>query len=811
MKLAFGLLLLSLSLELCAYEPVTHSRMSGEALQRSTLATPAYLARFGLKATNTGDGNAKYPDSNGQARTIQELVEFGADWEDSRGALQATRHFYNPVDGSKLLPLIGETSPDWALEDRGLKDGQAYSYRLMRRNFFKALTEPAKVDRDIVWGLTFQTLGHLMHHIQDMAQPQHVRGDAHCDAPYPCLVPGALFGLHSPSIYEKRVLTNPVAFGNYPAVYSAADTATFNTPRKFWHTNPPGGQASGKGIAEFTNRNFISAGTNFDKPNLFPGPKLLALYREERPIAELCAEPGAGCTTLGLSGLVTFWGNRVDDSYTGETVINPRMTTLSVFDKYLEKAGKAQAFSYNRFNADAAAALLVPRAVGYSAGMINYFFRGEIDLVPDPINAGNVVLKNLGPEDMKGTFTLYYDAVDGNRYPVAGDAPGKTWTARTIAANGQLDNISFIPPANPAPEKTGEYMLVFNGDMGEEKAENGSFGAVAAVKIKTGGVLLITSLLPDQSGLRIHRSKDLGETWELGGPYFGSPNITAIGPETVLSSGALSTDSGMTWQGLPSTPYAQLLRSTAASRGGTNLLGTFLDGGALGEVKVAFSADNGANWSAGQTIPGLAYQVSQPTAMGSNRFVVKSFYLFGFSCFSYCEYSFAARLYTSADGGATWSAINEADAENMGKIIYLGKNRLVAGVLVPDKNGIDALIANRYVRLGSGNYRPEIVRSLDGGRTWEATGFPAEMAHYGEPYWNTLWYLVSAGNGTILAYFHNTAGNPYVPRHYFYKSTDNGATWALAGELPYGTVDPGLYGMAFVPGRSLGAEVSGQP
>ena len=138
----------------------------------------------------------------------------------------------------------------------------------MRRNFFKALTEPAKVDRDAAWGLTFQTLGHVMHHLQDMAQPQHVRGDAHCDAPYPCLVPGSLFGFYSPSIYEKRVQTNLPEFGNYPAVYSAVDTATFNTPRKFWHTNPPGGQASGKGIAEFTNRNFISAGTNFDKPNL---------------------------------------------------------------------------------------------------------------------------------------------------------------------------------------------------------------------------------------------------------------------------------------------------------------------------------------------------------------------------------------------------------------------------------------------------------------------------------------------------------------------------------------------------------------
>src|SRR4029078_9331803 len=32
------------------------------------------------------------------------------------------------------------------------------------------------------------------------------------------------------------------------------------------------------------------------------------------------------------------------------------------------------------FNYDAAAAILIPRAVGYSAGMINYFFRGQLEL-----------------------------------------------------------------------------------------------------------------------------------------------------------------------------------------------------------------------------------------------------------------------------------------------------------------------------------------------------------------------------------------------------------------------------------------------
>ena len=41
-------------------------------------------------------------------------------------------------------------------------------------------------------------------------------------------------------------------------------------------------------------------------------------------------------------------------------------------------------YSLNRLNYDAMASLLVPRAVAYSAGLINFFFRGRIDIeLPD--------------------------------------------------------------------------------------------------------------------------------------------------------------------------------------------------------------------------------------------------------------------------------------------------------------------------------------------------------------------------------------------------------------------------------------------
>ncbi len=474
---------LILSLHFCsgstwAYEPITHSLLSVEALNRSVLVTSSTKLRsYGLKPGIAASGD-RFPNSEAEAKmTIEALVSFGADWEDSRSIFQATRHFYNPVDGSKLLPSIGATSPDWALEDNGLKDGQLFSYRLMRRNMLRALTEERKTERDISWGMAFQTLGHVMHHIQDMAQPQHVRGDAHCDASYPCLVPGALFGFYGPSVYERRVEKSMPPYGNYPTVYSNNNSTIFTSARKFWATNPPGGQSSGKGIAEFTNRSFISAGSNFDKPNLFPSPRLNAELREEKSILELCLEPGAACSSQGLVGIVTFFGNQIEDSYIGENIVNTRMTTLSIFDKHLEKYGKAQLFSYNRFNADAAARILVPRAIGYSSGLVNYFFRGEVGLQKSASNG--FLIRNNSPEEMRGVFELYYDDINDNRYRVS----NASWTL-TIPSGGTSAPVTFDAPLSPVPKRKHQYMLVFVGAMGEEVPQTGFVGAVGASLVR---------------------------------------------------------------------------------------------------------------------------------------------------------------------------------------------------------------------------------------------------------------------------------------------------------------------------------------
>jgi len=94
-----------------------------------------------------------------------------------------------------------------------------------------------------------------------------------------------------------------------------------------------------------------------------------------------------------------FYPNQWMDPLTGENVENPRASTESIFDEDLNipityDAGASQftsnrLFSLNYLNFDQAYEYLIPKAVAYSAGLLNYFFRGsmKIELPADGVYA----------------------------------------------------------------------------------------------------------------------------------------------------------------------------------------------------------------------------------------------------------------------------------------------------------------------------------------------------------------------------------------------------------------------------------------
>ena len=365
---------------LYAYDPLTHQKMSEYAVNASALTTDSkILDNLGLPPLSA---NKTYPNSQffSKQRAIVDLFRDGAEFEDS--LFRPANHFFDPLTGKGLA--IGTPSPDWAIDGTGDSSTIKFSYKAAREYLWQATANPLNnyAYRQKQFGLMFETLGHVIHHIQDMAQPQHVRNDTHCD-----VIPCYLLGIHNPSLYElvtkddekKSYLT----YIGYDPVYSSADTATFNAPRKFWTTTV--NSNSGMGIAEYTNRGFVSAGTNFDTL-AYTQPALSSASAVPTDIATLCAEEvaaGYAACPAGLSGNMTMYSSTVTDSYrSAGTQVNPRTSTRSIYDQYLIDAGKGPVFSLNRFTFHAAQKLLIPHAVGYSAGLINTFFRDSISGSP---------------------------------------------------------------------------------------------------------------------------------------------------------------------------------------------------------------------------------------------------------------------------------------------------------------------------------------------------------------------------------------------------------------------------------------------
>ncbi len=261
-----------------AYEQATHAEVfTRAAVSQSIVQTdPTVLRNLGL---DKGVADV-FPNSEGRSRTIQELFEDGSRFEDSVfPTIRPFRHFYNPLNSQGLSTLIlpiQTSSPDWALAVPDTMPGQEFSYWNARQYLFDALTKPSKTERRNAFGRSFQALGQVMHHLQDMGQPQHVRNDIHCDN-LACV----FIGGYASSLYENWTNQNrgslPTDFSSIGYdITSPAFTSTFNSPRRFWNTEPPGPNSpvTGKGIAEFTNRNFVSAGTIFfsDATGFHPNP-----------------------------------------------------------------------------------------------------------------------------------------------------------------------------------------------------------------------------------------------------------------------------------------------------------------------------------------------------------------------------------------------------------------------------------------------------------------------------------------------------------------------------------------------------------
>lgn len=251
-------------------------------------------------------------------------------------------HFYDPTTGLGLFN--GKSSLQWAKDDSNNEWGWGWA----RHSYYSALTSTQTTDRSTWFAHLFRGLGQIMHLVQDKSVPAHVRNDAHF--PY----------LNSQRDMYERYTRDNFEQLNYSG-YSPVELSIFNNLDKFWING-------GKGLAEYTNRNFLSRDTNIDD----------ARYALPAPIGDWITTETVG----GSQYTVKYLQGYATDSYrsSASTPIS-RLSAYSYMDFEMNKYGNTQrVYSLNDKIHKEYADLLVPRAVGYSAGFLNYFFRGTIGI-----------------------------------------------------------------------------------------------------------------------------------------------------------------------------------------------------------------------------------------------------------------------------------------------------------------------------------------------------------------------------------------------------------------------------------------------
>ena len=467
---------------------VTHRDLSQISAEHSIIGAQInYLQKIGY-----ADGLNSMLTWSGTTLEVYKWIRGGAQSEDAGSNLEAIKgvarfnnHFHNPQKPWESAGLndiqTGESALLWAQDEEKQSTvvGGDWSWSHIRGFYLLALTSATEQERQAYFAQLFRGLGQQMHLIQDMAVPYHVRNDAHpLDAK---LGKDPQFGSGYFETWAKEnsgLINGFAANPQYPAVSFSASpyglapiTQLFDTT-KYLVTPPSNGLDIG--LAEYTNENYFSDDTIFaaetytvDDKHYSPFPKQsstnLQFYIDKGILGPNGIMPE---TIIGEDGVpdISFWIKKDKEGEIIKHFVKPTYLTDDVYDVFggLSHTYMRTFYLDEQCHADYAS-YLVPRAVGYSAGLINYFFRGQIDLEQDANDPSKYVINNNSDEDIHGTFSLYYDDKSGNRKL---NKQSLTYGLATISAHDKSSPVTFDDKDDA--KEPGTYTLVFQGTMGGE-------------------------------------------------------------------------------------------------------------------------------------------------------------------------------------------------------------------------------------------------------------------------------------------------------------------------------------------------------
>jgi hypothetical protein len=374
-------------------------------------------------------------------------------------------HFYDPINNRRFtytatplvqcptfLPESGGfcyKSVDWAM---GTVDAfnslapdpnrhQHFSWADARNNFFLALVaerdanasgvrEAAEREADAEerlfrWASTFRALGDVMHLLQDAAQPQHTRNDRHDPDVAPPDQQGfepftnaRLIGVAAASgtatlsggqVYVRGLSGNPIVepfLSPLPDI-NGYPVPAFATALRFFTTRAPGdgpdvSPDSRIGIADYSNKGFFTRGTTPGSNTALPG---VFAYNEPDPTLTGFSPQTSNCALLpGLRGRdikCTTYSHTVPDplqpARSDVTTAQP-LVADGMWKGFL---GSTNQYTLTPQVYQVTGNLTVPRAIAYSAGIVNYFFRGKLSVTAPPDKV--VAVLNQGAQHTMNT------------------------------------------------------------------------------------------------------------------------------------------------------------------------------------------------------------------------------------------------------------------------------------------------------------------------------------------------------------------------------------------------------------------------
>ncbi len=445
-------------------------------------------------------------------------------------------NYYNKKelhDPRLIFPWFNRDSFSWATSGEGFTAGpiwpltstvaaNQYTWSHALDEYYLALTSSSAEDRSSMLGKTFFTLGHVGHLLQDLSQPEHTRNDTHflngkdtpLVGPLGRLFPAACWietwGKEQienllPIDEDKKIVINPINWR----------VAKFKKLKDFWDRDfYKGPQDKGAldadaqsfnggdptkllGLAEFTNGNFLGIDASYidaetESHQRFPFPSLkdtnASQFTEIKNIArdstwksliqnDPDVSPGAPVGTNGYRCAFikkTGAGIPVEHhsvlTYSGlvRTLQNPTPTLPPL---------KLLPANFVSLNAPSVLRdlhkVVVKKAVAYSAGLLDYFFRGRIEAnaqsLPSVGEAARcrITVKNISGADLAfvgGDFKVFVEQNwDESRTPATHASYSSNWSPLSSV----LQPDQTVEIECDAPSVSGSSLIViYQGNIG---------------------------------------------------------------------------------------------------------------------------------------------------------------------------------------------------------------------------------------------------------------------------------------------------------------------------------------------------------